>query len=159
MKTSEINNILRHNPYTRKYFIGTFAANKCPKKPIPNTCFVSNTHPNTLPGQHWIAIYVKRDGNLYYFDPYGIPPFSIYHATLMKKSSDGHGTYNRKQVQTLYSSTCGAHCINFLIASCRNQDPQYTMTNLIRLPVNFLDRLTSQGSTYQNTSRRTGVKL
>ena len=144
MKTAEINKCLFNNPYTRRYFIGTFTADQCPKVPTPNTCFVSNTDPHTLPGQHWIAMYVKRDGNVYYFDPYGIPPINIYHSKFLSKSSDGHGGLNKKQVQGLYSTTCGGHCINFLIEACRSQDPKHTMTSWIFLPTNFLDRMVKQ---------------
>ena len=144
MKTSEINVILKNNPYTRKHFIGTFAADQCPKKLKPDTCFVTNTDPHQLPGEHWVAVYIERDRNVYYFDPYGIPPVSIYHRELLKKSSDGHGSYNKKQVQNIYSATCGEHCVSFIIAACRSQDPKHTMTSLIALPTNFLDRLVSQ---------------
>ena len=144
MRTSEINKVLKNNPYSRRYFIGTFAANQCPKTPTPNTCFISNTDPHYLPGQHWIAMYVKNDGNIYYFDPYGIRPITIYHTDFLKKSSDGSGTYNRKQVQQLQSTTCGIHCINFIIESCRLQDPNQTMVNLITLPTPFVDRMAQQ---------------
>lgn len=144
MRTFEINQVLFNNPYTRGFFIGTFASDRCPKKVTPNTCFVSNTDPHTLPGRHWIAIYVKRDGNMYYFDPYGIPPISVYHRRFLSKSTDAHGTYNRKQVQGLYSRTCGAHCVNFLIEACRTQDPNHTMKSHLMEPTYFLDALIEQ---------------
>ena len=141
MKTSQINTVLAQHPHTRRYFLGTFPSDQCPNKPTPLTCFVSNTHPHTMPGQHWIAFYVKSDGNIYYFDPYGIPPLSVYHKKFLEKSSDGRGTHNKQQLQNFYSKTCGAHCINFLIESCRTQDPHHTLRNLRHLPTNFTDRI------------------
>lgn len=141
MKTSDITAQLSVHPYTRKQFLGTFPSDMCPKKPTPLTCFVSNTQPHTQAGQHWIAFYVKSDGNIYYFDPYGIPPISINHTKFLQKSTDNHGTFNKQQLQNIYSKTCGAHCINFLIETCRTHDPHQTLKNSLMLPTNFTDRL------------------
>ena len=141
MNTSHINTVLTQHPHTRKYFLGTFPSDKCPQKPQAQTCFVSNTDPQSEPGQHWIAFYIKSDGNIFYFDPYGIPPISIYHQRFLNKSSDGRGAYNKQQLQNFYSHTCGAHCINFLIVSCRTQDPHQTLRDLLNLPTNFTDRI------------------
>lgn len=143
MNTSRLNTILSQHPHTRTQFLGTFPSDRCPRKPKPLTCFISNTDPSSRPGQHWIAFYVKSDGNVYYFDPYGIPPISIYHKRFLAKSTDGRGALNRQQVQNLYSETCGAHCINFLIETCRTQDPHHTLKNLLLLPTNFTDRIVS----------------
>lgn len=141
MKTSDITTQLSSHPHTRRQFLGTFPSDMCPKKAKPLTCFVSNTQPHTEAGQHWIAFYVKSDGNIYYFDPYGLPPISINHQRFLQKSTDNRGTYNKQQLQNLYSKTCGAHCINFLIETCRTQDPQHTLDNLLNLPTNFTDRI------------------
>ena len=141
MKTSQLNNFLGRHPHTRKQFLGTFPSDQCPSSPRPLTCFVSNTHPHTKPGQHWIAFYVESNGCVYYFDPYGLPPISVYHKEFLKKSSDGRGTYNKQQLQNLYSKTCGAHCISFLTETCRTQNPHQTLKNLLHLPTNFTDKL------------------
>ena len=141
MKTKDISNILHNHPYTRKHYLGTYPSDMCPKKPKPSTCFISNTDPHTEPGQHWIAIYVDYKGKVFYFDPYGIPPLSIYHQRFMNKSSDGHGTYNSAQVQNFYAKTCGGHCINFLIETCRTQDPYHTIQTFALMPKNLLDRV------------------
>ena len=140
MNTSKINEILFQNPYTRKHFLGTFPSNRCPQKVKPLTCFVTNTDPDSKPGQHWVAFFVKSDGNVFYFDPYGLPPISIYHTRFLEKSADGRGSYNKQQLQNLYSQTCGPHCITFLIETCRTQDPHHTLKNLLLLPTNFTDR-------------------
>lgn len=140
MNTTQINEILFLHPHTRKYFLGTFPSNRCPKQPKVLSCFVTNTHPDSKPGQHWVAFFVKSDGNVFYFDPYGLPPISIYHQEFLEKSSDGRGAFNKQQLQNLYSHTCGAHCINFLTETCRTQDPHHTLKNLLLLPTNFTDR-------------------
>jgi hypothetical protein len=141
MKTSHINTVLTQHPHTRRQYLGTFSSDQCPTKPTPLTCFVSNTDPRSMPGQHWIAFYVKSDGHVYYFDPYGLPPISVYHQKFLQQSPDHRGTYNRQQLQNFYTQTCGAHCINFLIETCRTQDPHHTLKNLLHLPTNFTDRI------------------
>ena len=85
MKTSQLNTVLSQHPHTRRYFLGTFPSDECPAEATPLTCFVSNTHPHTQPGQHWIAFYVRSDGVVYYFDPYDLPPMSVYHRAFLKK--------------------------------------------------------------------------
>ena len=138
MKTTDINQILKNHPYTRGQFLGTFPCDRIPSKPTPYTCFVSNTDPHYLPGQHWVAFYVDHEGKVFYFDPYGIPPINRYHLNFLNRT---HWSYNCKQLQSNYSETCGYLCVNFLIESCRLQSPHQTLRNVLNLPTNFTDRI------------------
>ena len=141
MNTSAITTVMKKHPHTRRFYIGTFPSNRLPRKPIPNTCFISNTDPDTKPGEHWVAFYVDHLGYVYYFDPYGIPPVSINHLYFLSKSSQGRWYHNSKQVQTLLSKNCGNLCINFLIESCRMRSPTAAIRQVLNFPPSFTDRI------------------
>ena len=53
MYENTISKILSSDPITSKIFIGVFARDEIPTKFTTPCCFVVNTHPRSLPGQHW----------------------------------------------------------------------------------------------------------
>lgn len=128
LKTSELNSILRNHPHTNRFFLGTFPCDRIPRKPRPLTCFISNTDPHNKPGEHWVAFWVSRKGNTFYFDSFGLPPIVIKHVSFCQRSSDGRWDYNRQQLQSLSTTTCGAHCVRFLIETCRRMDPYVALS-------------------------------
>ena len=141
MKTNEITQQMKKNSFTRKLYLGTFPADKIPKRPQKNSCFISNTHPHTKPGQHWVAVYVNHKGIPYYYDPYGIPPISIYHLKFLNRASEGRWFFNSKQVQSLHSRRCGWLCISFLIKACRTKSPKQVVQNMVNMNPLATDRV------------------
>ena len=74
MKSSQIQKALQFHPQTKSTFGGVFARNKVPT--IPKRKYISyvvNTDPSHKPGEHWVAFFFTPS-EVYYFDPYGIPP-------------------------------------------------------------------------------------
>jgi len=140
LKTEDIDEILRTHPHSQRYYLGTFAADTIPTKPTPLTCFVSNTDPQTQPGEHWVAFFINQWGHTFYFDSYGIPPITIKHLKFCQKSSHGIWTYNQQQLQTLTSTTCGLHCIRFLLEACRNLNAFTGLKAMRESPTNLTDK-------------------
>ena len=95
-----------------KTFIGIFSANTIPKDLFnnKNKCFIFNTDPSNLPGRHWIAVYVQNKNKIEYFDSYGkIPKLPIFSKRIQ------HIHWNKKRLQSPYSTICGEYCIYYLL--------------------------------------------
>ena len=90
-------------PRCQVNFLGVFALDTIPDLNSLSTpfCFVSNTHPSSKPGEHWVAFF-NSTNSLEFFDSYGLPP-SIYGFTL-HPNSQSHQT-----LQSLESNVCGQY--------------------------------------------------
>ena len=70
MNSEEIRRALR----PVRDFDGVFAADDLPDEPH---LLVSNTHPTSRPGRHWVCICVEN-GRGEYFDSFGRPPTAYF---------------------------------------------------------------------------------
>ena len=80
---------------------------------------VINTDPSTKPGQHWVAVYITRDGVGEYFDSYRQPP-SLSSITTFLKQNTRQTVHNRTNLQGPLSAVCGQYSMFFLLHRCRN---------------------------------------
>ena len=73
--------------------------------------FIYNLEPHYMSGSHWVTTYV-RNGTINYFDSSGMPPFQelVNHA----KEKNLTLLHQNKQIQNLYTTTCGYFCLYFL---------------------------------------------
>ena len=73
--------------------------------------FIYNLEPHYLSGSHRVTTYV-RDGTINYFDSFGMPPFQelVNHA----KEKNLNLLHQNRQIQNLYTTTCGFFCLYFL---------------------------------------------
>lgn len=127
MNTTELMQLLQHDPYVSPYFQGVFASDQLPHhRQTGITSFVVNTDPASRSGQHWIAIFIYPDcasGHYIgeYFDSYGdeVPiPRNIRQFLKRNVSSIQR---NVKALQSFYGITCGAFCVYFLKHRHRGQ--------------------------------------
>ena len=79
---------------------------------------ISNTDPHYMDGKHWIAMYFHKNKIVEYFDSFGLKPFIESHITYMSIYAD-NVIYNNKQVQNIFSSTCGEHCVYYMKQKCK----------------------------------------
>ena len=86
-----------------------------PKKNTPLSCFISNTAPQSEPGEHF---FMNQNGHTFYSDSCGIPPINIKRLEFCQNCLQGIWTFNRQQLQNLTSSTCGFHCVCFVLDTC-----------------------------------------
>jgi hypothetical protein len=98
-------------------FQGVYSSDTLPPTPRLLVC---NTDPKWKPGEHWIAIYVDKNGRGEYFDSFGMPPNKHFECYMNLKCS--RWTFNRKQLQSRISSFCGYYCCLFVILRCRGLD-------------------------------------
>lgn len=85
-----------------------------------------------MPGEHWLAIYVSREGESCFFDSFGNSPDNIRFPTLIRnflRTNSIRITYSNKQVQDFTSDTCGQHCVFFLYHMSKG----YNYENFIKL--------------------------
>jgi hypothetical protein len=73
--------------------------------------FIVNTQTRTLPGEHWIAVYVSVY-EIKVFDPLGsyYPALLINHLEKLNRSIN----YNKVRFQELGTQTCGQYCLLWL---------------------------------------------
>ena len=79
------------------------------KKPLDMKAYIVNTDISTDPGEHWVAIYFRRD-QVIYFDSYGRPPEEQYVLPFIERNSS-RWIHNKECLQSPWSKVCGIWCI------------------------------------------------
>ena len=79
------------------------------KKPLDMRAYIVNTDISTDPGEHWVAIYFRRD-QVIYFDSYGRPPEQQYVLPFIQRNSS-RWIHNKECLQSPWSKVCGMWCI------------------------------------------------
>jgi len=107
-------------------FLGVFPWTQLPTDELVKPClFVANTDCHHLPGVHWVAIYIGRDGVGEYLDSYGRVPDLHFQQFMNLHCS--RWTYNVKQLQHVASELCGHYCIFF----CAYRSVGFSMTTIM----------------------------
>ncbi|XP_077170425.1 uncharacterized protein LOC143825879 [Paroedura picta] len=119
MDTLQLKAVLSTNHYTKKTFSGVFPSDWLPKQRLHRrpAGLVVNTHPHNVPGEHWLAIYLEKDGRGEFFDSYGHPPNSpLFPKTIVRflRKNASETVFQPRQLQASDSVVCGYHCIFFL---------------------------------------------
>ena len=126
MDTLQIKRALEHNTFTKKTFSGVFAADELPEIIDASPCgFVANTDPSTEPGTHWLAFYYPSRGERGFFDSYGYPPDNYGEAFKLY----GVETWNKRKIQSSWSTVCGQYCIFYLYYKSRG----YSMNKIVNM--------------------------
>jgi len=134
MKSSQILKALQFHPQTKSTFGGVFARNKVPTIPKGKCIsFVVNTDPSSKPGEHWVAFFITPS-EVYYFDPYGIPPTGFKRII----NSRGKQYYFGQRLQGL-GRMCGHYCLYFIL--CMRS---YYTFNIFGSDFNANDRIVKQ---------------
>jgi hypothetical protein len=91
------------------HWLGVFARDEIPdlnrmKRP---SGLIFNSDPKDKPGQHWLAIFLPKQGPAEFFDSFGYSPkfYSL-------ESLDY--THQRCSYQSILSALCGHYCIMFI---------------------------------------------
>lgn len=110
MNTQQIRKALRYLPIATT---GVFPADEIPRLWTRPAGIIANTDEHTKPGEHWVAMYVDRDGRGWYFDSYGLPPIIPQHLARLRRNCKFFRC-NIKQLQSNSSDVCGQFCVIFL---------------------------------------------
>ena len=118
MNTLELSLAIEADEHMSKYCLGAMASNQLPRKirQLP-VGMILNLQPLSQKGSHWIAVFIDAEGFGEYFCSYGSKPAEKFTSFLRNHCYDW--THNQKRVQGLLSSTCGQHCIFYLMLRCR----------------------------------------
>ncbi len=119
MNTVQLLKCIDADPILHRECAGVFAVNKIPNPDGYPFAFIANIEPDTLPGSHWIAIYMDKDGQTEFFDSYGRPPETRKIVLYLKKYGCSVRC-NTEELQGPFSSACGQFCIYYLYHRLRN---------------------------------------
>lgn len=117
-------------------FVNVYAADRLPKNNLNfdanNFFLISNDSPSTSSGRHWLAFYLTRKNNkniIEFFDSYGLSPYTNKYFTRFLKHFGDKIIYNKKMLQSPFSTKCGKYCICFL----HHRSIDKTMTSFLNL--------------------------
>jgi len=125
LTTLELDELLKNNAVTKKYFLDTFPACMSPLTARKKYSFLTNTDEHNKGGIHWCAWMVDGD-KITFFDSFGRhpkdPAFPRHFSEIMKNFKL---RYNNIQLQDFRSNTCGYYCIHFLYILSLGLDLDY----------------------------------
>jgi hypothetical protein len=109
-------NTLEINKYLGGFsqFIGTYPKDLLPKIHGLPIGIVINTDSSYEPGEHWVSVYIDRNGLGEYFDSFGLPPLHKEITDFMHNNCPQGWLYNTITFQSIYSQTCGNYCVLYL---------------------------------------------
>ena len=81
------------------------------------------------PGSHWVAVYLEENNKVTYFDSFGFPNFNQYFLNFLKINKVNEIIFNKFQLQSINSQTCGAYCVLFLKMRCHG----YSLNDFMKL--------------------------
>ena len=120
MNTRDLTNILRNKVKSGIHLLGVLASDQLPKKVIDYVPAVAiiNTEPSTMGGEHWLAVFINKNREGFFFDSYGRKasyrgfPRDINDFLRKNCTRVYHST---KKVQADTSTVCGQHCVFFIL--------------------------------------------
>lgn len=129
MDTAQIERLLAADAYTRTVVRGVLPKDGLPTTPMTTypAAFVCNTHSSNEPGQHWICMFIAKDGRGEYFDSYGLPPRHDEFVDFLQ-SNCVTWTFNKRTLQSPLSNVCGQYCVVYLLHRSRGV-PTKTFVN------------------------------
>ena len=108
------------DPHISKFFKGVYSRDRLPSFIDVKPCaIIVNTHPSSMPGEHWLAMYFDTKGRTEFFDPYGKAPNTFDMEKFLQTTSSSW-SFNNKQIQAPHSLMCGPICLFYLFFRCRN---------------------------------------
>lgn len=119
MNSYQLQMILRSDPYSRHSFVGVKPRDHFISEDLHNSSsYIINTDKSTQAGTHWLAIWITAEGDIEYFDSYGLPPL---HLDIHNKISSFTTAvrYNDCPLQGLTTTVCGQYCLLFLLMRAR----------------------------------------
>ncbi len=129
LNTQHLETVLKNVPG----FKGVFARDKLPQGHLQWPCaLVLNTDPAHKPGEHWVAVYIDRDGLGEYFDSFGLDPPKVFASFL--NSNTLKWTCNKVKLQDLLTSACGYFCAYYLLFHSEGTTLAEILDFLLNLP-------------------------
>jgi hypothetical protein len=122
MLSSEIVAFISQYPHLQKWFLGIFNSDTLPRKIPPNFFLIVNKDLSTERGSHWYCLFRVSKAELECFDSLGVDENRL---TLLKSVNFlgvRHIDFNKNQVQSDQSVSCGEFCLYFIFERLHNLD-------------------------------------
>jgi len=119
----ELLNCLFKNDYTRPYIGKVCALDELPSTRNQNErIYIVNTEDSTMPGEHWVAIYLEGDIG-YFFDPMGkeLEEYDPLIKAFIEENTDCWDENYPEQYQPDDSDLCGEYCLYFALCMCMGE--------------------------------------
>ena len=133
MMTSEIDETLKNDLYTKQVYEGVYALDKLPERLKPRGLYIMNLDVSTESGSHWTLIKVQSasEGVVTYFDSLGRPPPKEIMSKLARVGQTI--AYADLAVQSIFSQACGYHVLFVSYLITRNYDLKEIMIDVYRV--------------------------
>ena len=140
MNTLELLGLLEKTAHKRTHVLGVLACNELPKRVVKKLPMVTivNTDPSSLPGTHWLAIYITEHRHGYFFDSFGHSamyndfPKTIYDFMIKNCAKISHSSVC---VQDHGATTCGEHAVFFLYHIQKHRSYQRVLNMYSKDPI------------------------
>lgn len=130
MDAKDIYQILKSDPRASSCFQGVYPSDKLPEGKISYpSAFVANIDKSHEKGSHWIAFFFDKLGEASYFDSYGFYPLLPTFEKFLDRHAKGKIKYNNTQLQSLFSTTCGAYVIFYIMHRARG----FSMESIVNM--------------------------
>lgn len=154
MDTLELSGYLRQA--VPRAFVFVCAEDELPETNQRPAAIIVNTDSSRYYGTHWTAIYLASNGRGEFFDSYGIGPDLIVARYLRRMTSSGYD-YNKRCLQSPFSTLCGAYCIDFL--TLRHENSRVDFKRLVDKMYPFRDTWINDLEVHRRFKDRFGVSL
>ena len=120
MNTIELIQSLSQIFLTKKHFLGVFPIDMIPRKKLKRPfSLICNIDKSSEPGSHWVAIFAPKYGKIEYFDSFGFKPMNNEIVEFINHNGMKF-IYNKLQIQSNKSKTCGKFCVIFIYFRSKN---------------------------------------
>ncbi len=119
---------IKNDKIAKKTFLGVYPRDLLPEMKQRPASIIINTDPSYLPGRHWLAFYIDKNGVGFFFDSYGKSPAFYGLEHYLKKLTTTIVT-NNQRLQGVNSSTCGLFSIYFILLKSRG----FSMNQIVQI--------------------------
>ena len=133
MDTQEIDNVLRSDAYSSRFYAGTFPIDQLPSQLESGRLYIANLDDSTQEGSHWVQI-GTLDAVISYFDSFGQPPPP---QILKILAVDEQAVlFSDVPVQSPLSQACGYHVLVVSLLQARGYSLMEILTDCYRAQEN-----------------------
>ena len=122
MTATELHQFFELLPNLKKFFIGIYSIDTCPKKIPLNHFLICNTDISSGSGLHWFTLFRFSREDLECFDSLGVNEEKLELLKSLKFNGVSNLIFNVTQIQGNESTSCGQFCLYFLVERLSNLD-------------------------------------
>ena len=118
----QLNEFFESLPNFKRFFLGVYSIDTCPKKIPLNHFLICNTDLSSGSGLHWFALFRFSRQDIECFDSLGVNEHKLEVLKSLNFKGVSNIIFNVTQVQANESASCGQFCLYFLFERLHNLD-------------------------------------